>query len=83
MSYICDKCGKDIVTGRSQQHKRGVAGKRWKKRAQKTARTFKPNLQKIAVMVSGVKQTMKLCAKCIKRFGKEGKLFDYKKVALG
>ena len=83
MSYICDKCGKDIVVGRSQQHKRGVAGKRWKKRAQMTPRTFKPNLQKIAVMVSGVKKTMKLCAKCIKRFEKEGKLFDYKKSALG
>jgi len=83
MSYICDNCGKDTVTGRSQQHKRGVAGKRWKKRAQKTPRTFKPNLQKIAVMVGGVKQTMKLCTKCIKRFKKEGKLFDYKKSALG
>ncbi len=61
MSYICDKCGKDIVTGRSQQHKRGVAGKRWKKRA-----------------LSGKRLSMKLCAKCIKRFEKEGKLFDYK-----
>lgn len=83
MSYICDNCAKDIVTGRSQQHKRGVAGKRWKKRAQATPRTFKPNLQKVAVMVGGVKRTMKLCTKCIKRFEKEGKLFDYKKVALG
>ncbi len=83
MSYICDKCGKGTVTGRSQQHKRGIAGKRWKKRAQKTPRTFKPNLQKIAVMVNGVKQTVKLCAKCIKRFEKEGKLFDYKKSTLG
>lgn len=83
MSYICDHCGKVIITGRSQQHKRGVAGKRWKKRAQKTPRTFKPNLQKIAVMVNGVKQTTKLCTKCIKRFGKEGRLFDYKKSALG
>jgi len=82
MSYICEKCAKSTVTGRSQQHKRGVAGKRWKKRAQKTPRTFKPNLQKIAVMVAGVKQTMKLCAKCIKRFEKEGKLFNYKKIKL-
>lgn len=83
MSYICDKCGKDTIVGRSQQHKRGVAGKRWKKRAQKTPRTFKPNLQKIAVAVNGIKETMKLCTKCIKRFEKEGKLFDYRKVTLG
>ncbi len=83
MSYICDNCAKITVTGRSQQHKRGVAGKRWKKRAQKTARVFKPNLQKVAVMVGGVKKTMKLCTKCIKRFEKEGKLYNYKKSALG
>jgi ribosomal protein L28 len=83
MSYICEKCGKGTVVGRSQRHGRGVAGKRWIKRAQSTPRTFKPNLQKIAVMAGGVKKTMKLCAKCIKRYGKEGKLFDYRKSVLG
>jgi len=79
MSYVCKNCGKKTVVGRSQRHKRGVAGKRWKKRAPSTPRLFKPNLQKISLMVGGVKKTMLLCTKCIKRFKKEGKPFSYKK----
>jgi len=74
MSLICDNCGKGMVYGRQSTHHRGVAGKRWKKRAQTTLRTFKPNLQRIAVMLSGKKVTMKLCTNCIKRFKKDGKL---------
>jgi len=65
MAYICDTCGKGTVHGRQSTHKRGVAGKRWKKRAPVTLRTFKPNLQKIA--------GMRLCAKCLKKFKKEAK----------
>lgn len=74
MSLICDNCEKGMVYGRQSTHHRGVAGKRWKKRAQTTLRTFKPNLQKIAVMSLGKKMTVKLCTKCIKRFKKDGKL---------
>lgn len=74
MSYICQKCGKGITYGRSQRHGRGVAGKRWIKRAQSTLRTFRPNLQKIAVMVGKEKTQMLLCTKCIKRFNKDQKL---------
>jgi ribosomal protein L28 len=59
MAYICENCGKGIVFGRSQQHRRGVAGKRWKNRAQTTKRLFKPNLQKVNGRL--------LCAKCIKK----------------
>lgn len=74
MSYICEICGKSTVVGRSKSHKRGVAGKRWKKRAQVTPRTFKPNLQKVSVMLGGVKTSAKLCTKCIKKMEKEGML---------
>jgi large subunit ribosomal protein L28 len=74
MAYICDNCEKGVVHGRQSTHKRGVAGKRWKKRAQKTLRTFKPNLQKIAVMLDGKRVQMKLCTSCISRFIKEGKI---------
>ena len=59
MSYVCQNCGKSTVVGRSKTHKRGVAGKRWRKRAQATSRTFKPNLQKY--------QGRLLCTKCIKK----------------
>jgi len=74
MAYICDNCGKGTVHGRQSTHGRGVAGKRWKKRAQKTPRLFKPNLQKIAVVVAGKKTQMKLCASCISKFRKIGKI---------
>ena len=83
MSYACDNCGKTIVAGRSQRHGRGVAGKRWAKRAQVTLRTFKPNLQKVGVLVAGKKVTMRLCAKCLKLFKKKGKLYSSLKKALG
>ncbi len=66
MAYVCDNCGKGLIHGRQSSHHRGVAGKRWKKRAQVTQRTFKPNLQKVA--------GMRLCADCISRFKKEGKI---------
>ena len=78
MAYICDNCGKGMVYGQSRSHHRGVAGKRWKKRAQATKRTFKPNLQKIAVSFSGVKAQMRLCTDCISRFKKEGKIVSTK-----
>lgn len=79
MAYICDNCEKGIVHGSQSTHGRGVAGKRWKKRAQKTSRLFKPNLQKIAVVVDGKQVQMRLCASCISRFVKDGKIKNLKK----
>jgi len=63
MSRICDLCGKKKQIGRQSRHRRGVAGKQWLKRAQKTKRVFKPNLH--PVIVNGVR--MLLCTRCIKR----------------
>lgn len=90
MALICDNCGKGVVIGRSQRHSRGVAGKRWLKRAPETARTFRPNLQKISVLISGLpagkagkKVQMRLCTKCIKKFKKERKIASYANSALG
>jgi ribosomal protein L28 len=78
MAYICDNCGKGLVHGRQSSHHRGVAGKRWKKRAQVTLRVFKPNLQKVSVTLAGVKSQMKLCTDCISRFKIEGKITNSK-----
>ena len=78
MSYACENCGKKTVAGRTQRHHRGVAGKRWRNRAPMTLRTFKPNLQKASVLVSGVYKQMKLCTSCIKKLKKEGKIKTYK-----
>lgn len=74
MAYKCDNCGKGTVHGVKQRHHRGVAGKRWKRRAQQTARLFKPNLQNATVMLAGVPVSLKLCTRCIKRFKKDGLL---------
>jgi large subunit ribosomal protein L28 len=74
MAFICDRCGKGTVHGRQSTHGRGVAGRRWKKRAQTTMRVFKPNLQKMTVTLSGEKIQLRLCTDCISRFRKEGKI---------
>lgn len=67
----CYHCGKGILLGRSHTHHRGVAGGRWKKRAPKTQRLFRPNLQKVQILENGKKITVKLCAKCLKRIRKD------------
>lgn len=74
---ICYHCEKGIMHGRSHTHKRGVAGGRWKKRAPKTQRLFRPNLQKIAILDDGEEKRVRLCTKCIKRIKKD--IFDKKK----
>lgn len=81
MSVICQICGKHKSMGRSQQHSRGIAGKRWKKRAQETPRLFMPNLQmKTVVVGDGSAKQMKLCTKCIKRIKNFGSVHDFKNV---
>ncbi len=82
MAYICDICGKSIIYGRSQRHGRGVAGKRWSKRAQMTQRVFKPNLQKISVTIGGVKKQMLICTKDLRKLRSVGKGKSYKGIAL-
>jgi ribosomal protein L28 len=79
---ICDICEKHKRVGRSQKHGRGVAGKRWKKRAPSTSRVFKPNLQNKTVIINGKKKKMKLCTKCIKRIKKFGAIKSYKNISL-
>jgi len=71
MAYICENCGKTIVYGRSQRHRRGVAGKRWKKRAQVTPRLFKANIQTKRLFLGGEVKKVKICTKCLKRYKKE------------
>ncbi|OGK19335.1 hypothetical protein A3G67_00320 [Candidatus Roizmanbacteria bacterium RIFCSPLOWO2_12_FULL_40_12] len=68
---VCYHCGKGILLGRSHTHHRGVAGGRWKKRAPKTQRLFRPNLQKVQILENGKKLTVKVCSKCIKRVKKD------------
>lgn len=50
--------------GKSHKHHPGVAGARWKKRAPKVQKIFKPNLQAARIPVGGNMKTVKLCIKC-------------------
>jgi len=67
----CYHCGKGVIHGRSHTHHRGVAGGRWKKRAQKTLKLFRPNLQATVILHLGKEIRVKLCTKCIKRVKKD------------
>jgi len=67
--------------GISRRHRRGVAGKRWRTRAQKTVKAIKPNLQMVRVSIRGISKRLRLCTKCLKKFRKEGKLKSYPNVA--
>ena len=68
----CYHCGKSAQFGHSSTHRKGVAGGRWKKRAPKTRRIFRVNLQPIRIIVKGEKvKRVKICAKCLKRIKKD------------
>lgn len=59
------------MLGRSHTHKRGVAGGRWKKKAPKTQRLFKANLQPVVILKEEKQKRVKLCTKCLKRIKKD------------
>jgi len=67
----CFHCEKGVMFGRSHIHHRGVAGGRWKKRAPKTAKLFRPNLQPVKIVLNGKEKRVKLCMKCLKRIKKD------------
>lgn len=80
---VCQICGKGTVVGRQHTHRRGVAGGRWKKKAPKTVRYFRPNLQRVTITRAGVRKTLVLCAKCLKRTKKDEANQSLLNMALG
>ena len=64
---VCDMCGKGRMVGRTHTHHPGVAGGRWKKRAPKTQKIFKPNLHWARIAIDGGMKRMRLCTSCLKR----------------
>lgn len=68
---FCYQCGKGMLFGMSRTHHRGVAGGRWKKRAPRTVRVFRPNLQNIKIIENGKTIAVSLCTKCLKRVKKD------------
>ncbi|MEI7652800.1 MAG: L28 family ribosomal protein [bacterium] len=67
----CFITGKGNLYGRSHTHHRGVAGGRWKKRAPKTNRIFKPNLQPVTILVDGMRKQVRISASALKRVKKD------------
>lgn len=67
MGAKCALCSKGIMIGRQHKHHPGVAGGRWKKRAPKTQKIFRPNLHAAHIAIGGMRRKVKLCTKCLRR----------------
>lgn len=61
----CDICSKGTVFGRNIRHRH--AG-RWERRAPKTNRTFKANVQKKTFVVDGMPFRVKVCTRCLRTY---------------
>jgi len=67
----CYVSGKTSQFGSTHKHHRGVAGGRWRKRAQHEMRMFKANLQPVTIIEDGKKKKVKLATDVIKRIKKD------------
>ncbi len=56
MSKVCDICGKHAVAGRSISHSHRTV-----------ARKFKPNIQRVTIIVDGRPQKKNVCTRCLKK----------------
>jgi len=68
MSRVCAICGKKPKIGKSIC-RRGLAKKKGgagRKITGVTKRWFRPNLQRVKVVIKGTRQTIMVCTRCIK-----------------
>ncbi|MGD2174122.1 MAG: 50S ribosomal protein L28 [Candidatus Brocadiaceae bacterium] len=68
MARVCAICGRGTTSGR-QIDRRGRAkylGGVGRKTTGVSKRTFKPNLQRVRVLVNGASKKMLVCTRCIK-----------------
>jgi large subunit ribosomal protein L28 len=63
MPNICSVCGKSAMSGQNIRHPHSGA---WARRAPRTKREFKPNLQSVRTVVAGATKRVKVCTKCLK-----------------
>ncbi len=63
MAARCDLCGKGTAFGQNIRHK---STGRWERKASRTKREFKPNLQHHVVYRDGRKVRMRLCTRCLR-----------------
>jgi len=76
MSYKCEICGKRVQKGNLIRHHRGVAGGRWKRKAQKKKRVWLPNLHNVRVIVDGNVVRKRVCTKCLRKVERPRRLPD-------
>ncbi len=77
----CQLCSKKTNIGRTSQHHRGVASKRFRKRAKKVAKAFKPNIQKTTIVLGGLKMKLKVCTSCLKKIRNQSQAGQKKSVS--
>ena len=63
MPAVCDLCSKGTTFGRNIRHK---STGRWQRKATRTRRTFRPNLQRQAIWRNGRRVRMRLCTRCLR-----------------
>ena len=74
MARICELTGRKTSYGHKMKHRRGSSGGggAWRFRAQKTNRTWLPNLRKVKVNVEGKVETITVSMKAYKALRKFG-----------
>lgn len=82
MAMICDMCGKGQMIGKTHRHHPGVAGARWKQRAQSHSKVFKPNLHWARITLDHGKKRLRLCTKCLRRAKESMKIISKSKVVI-
>ena len=59
----CDVCGKHTAYGRNIRHKHSG---RWERKAPRTNRTFKANVQNRTFYLDGTAVRLKVCTRCLR-----------------
>ncbi len=63
MAGLCQLCGKHTKFGRNIRHKHSG---RWKRKAPRTSRTFKPNVHRHKFVIDGKTIRLNVCTQCLK-----------------
>ena len=63
MAGLCEVCGKKTVFGRNIRHKHSG---RWKRKAPRTSRMFKPNVHAHRFVIDGKRVKINVCTQCMK-----------------
>jgi large subunit ribosomal protein L28 len=63
MAARCDLCGKGTAFGQNIRHK---STGRWQRKATRTKRYFRPNLQRQVVWRNGERTKLTVCTRCLR-----------------